>query len=153
MTIAVGSDHVGFALKTSLLNWLQANNYAVLDVGTHSLDSVDYPDFAELVAKEVQSGRCERGILVCGSGVGVNIAANKVKGIRASICHDTYSAHQGVEHDDMNILVLGSRIIGEALAQEILGTFLLAKFMPEERYVRRVNKVLAIENSCCNKKG
>lgn len=152
MTIAIGSDHVGFGLKQTLVQWLRANNFAVLDVGTNDTTSVDFPDFAQKVAEAVASGACVRGIGICGSGIGVNIAANKVKGIRASVCHDIYSAHQGVEHDDMNILVLGSRIIGEVLAQEIVRTFLHAKFMPEERYVRRVNKIVAIENSCCNKK-
>src|SRR5580658_1131434 len=127
--IAIGSDHAGFYLKSFLINWLKANNYDFLDVGTDSLEPVDYPDFAYKVSKAVLS-TCEKGILICGSGVGANIAANKIKGIRASVCHDTYAAHQGVEHDDMNILVLGSRVIGEALAEELVSSFLKAKFTP-----------------------
>jgi RpiB/LacA/LacB family sugar-phosphate isomerase len=145
MKVAIGSDHAGFLLKSSLIDWLIANKYDFLDVGTDSLEPVDYPDFAFKVAQAITDKTCQRGILICGSGVGANFAANKVKGIRASVCHDTYSAHQGVEHDDMNILVLGARIIGTALAEELVKTFLQAQFMPLERFVRRINKVLEKE--------
>ncbi len=147
MKIAIGSDHAGFLMKSFLVDWLKKNQYSVLDLGTDSVDSVDYPDFAKKVADAVVDGSAMRGIVICGSGVGANVAVNKVKGIRGSICHDTYSAHQGVEHDDMNVLVLGGRVIGENLAQEIVGAFLKAKFSPEERYVRRINKILAIEKN------
>jgi RpiB/LacA/LacB family sugar-phosphate isomerase len=144
MKIAIGSDHAGFLLKEIVKDYLLAKKFQVIDMGTHSADMVDYPDFALKVADEVVKN-CERGILICGSGVGVNIAANKVRGIRASVCHDTYSARQGVEHDDMNILVLGARIVGEALALELVKTFLSATFCNDERHVRRVDKIKAIE--------
>lgn len=147
MTLAIGSDHAGFSLKEAIVKKLLADGLNVIDVGTHNLDPVDYPDFAKKVADAVVDKTADKGIVICGSGVGATIAANKVKGIRASVCHDTYSAHQGVEHDDMNVLVLGSRIIGEALAFEIVSAFLGAKFSQEERHVRRLNKVITIENS------
>lgn len=145
MKVAIGSDHAGFALKTWITNKLLAKNFEIFDMGTTSFDPVDYPDYAHKVAQKIVDGSCERGIVICGSGVGANIAANKVRGIRASVCHDTYSAHQGVEHDDMNILVLGSRIIGEALAEDLVMTFLNATFSKEERHVRRINKIKALE--------
>lgn len=146
MIIAIGSDHAGYSLKASLIDWLAVNpNYNIVDVGTNSDDPVDYPDFAKLVADALVSKKAERGIMICGSGVGASIAANKVSGIRASVCHDTYSAHQGVEHDDMNVLVLGSRIIGDSLAKEIVINFLSAEFSREERHVRRLNKILSLE--------
>jgi RpiB/LacA/LacB family sugar-phosphate isomerase len=145
MRVAIGSDHAGYDLKLELADCMKGLGHEVIDMGTHTRDPVDYPDFAEAVSMEVVSGRVERGVLICGSGVGASIAANKVPGIRAGTCHDTYSAHQGVEHDDTNILVLGARVVGVALAREITATFLGATFSREERHVRRINKVLAIE--------
>src|SRR5215470_13453711 len=145
MQIVLGSDHAGFELKKILNDHLQANGHLVLDVGTYSTAPVDYPDYAEAVAKSVLHGEAERGILICGSGVGASVAANKIPGIRAGLCHDCYSAHQGVEHDDTNVLVLGSRIIGAELAKDISLTFLNARFTAEERHQRRLKKVLDIE--------
>lgn len=145
MRVAIGSDHAGFELKQVLAACIEDLGHEVKDMGTHSVDPVDYPDFAEAVSKEVVAGRVERGLLICGSGVGASVAANKVPGIRAGICHDTYSAHQGVEHDDVNVLVLGSRVIGVELAKEITRVFLGAVFSKEERHRRRLNKVIAME--------
>ena len=146
MRIAVAGDHAGFELKTLLVPWLQTAGHEVEDLGAHSLDpEVDYPDFAVLVADCVRSGKAERGIVVCGSGVGASIAANKVPGIRACLCHDTYTGHQGVEHDDMNVLCLGGRVIGFELAKEVLTSFLDASFIPEARYKRRLDKLLRLE--------
>lgn len=145
MKIAVASDHAGFDLKQQLLQHIASLGHEVEDAGTCSTEPVDYPDFAEALARRVVGGTSERGVLICGSGVGASVAANKIPGIRAGICHDTYSAHQGVEHDDMNVLVLGSRIIGSALAKELVEHFLGAKFTNEERHVRRLAKVRAIE--------
>lgn len=145
MHIVIGTDHAGFEMKQQLVSWLQSAGHTVQDLGTHSTDSVDYPDYARAVAEAVATGQAERGILLCGSGVGVSIAANKVPGVRAATCHDTYAAHQGVEHDDLNVLVLGARIIGIALAQEIVSAFVSARFQEEDRFQRRLNKVLAIE--------
>jgi len=145
MRIVAGSDHAGFELKQQLLPLLKELGHEVLDVGTNSTASVDYPDFAEAVGRAVLDGRADRGVLICGSGVGASVAANKMRGIRAGLCHDTYSAHQGVEHDDMNVLVLGSRVIGFALAQEIVTAYIGAKFNNEERHVRRLGKVKAME--------
>jgi RpiB/LacA/LacB family sugar-phosphate isomerase len=145
MKIAVGADHAGFALKQELAQRLREQGHEVEDIGTHSTAAVDYPDFAEAVALAVREGRAERGLLVCGSGVGAAVAANKVPGVRAAICHDVYSAHQGVEHDDMNVLVLGGRVIGPALAHELVQAFLAARYTAEERHARRLAKVLAIE--------
>lgn len=143
--VALGADHGGFALKQSLLDWLR-REHEVLDVGAHKMEPADdYPDFAEAVAHAVASGRAERGILICGSGVGACIAANKVAGIRACLCHDTYSAGQGVEHDDMNVLCLGARIVGEDLASDLITAFLKASFTGEDRHRRRLEKVLTIE--------
>lgn len=147
MNIAIGSDHAGFSLKSAIVEKLRASNINVIDVGTNSEEPVDYPDFAKKVADELTAKSCNKGIVICGSGVGASITANKIKGIRASVCHDTYSAHQGVEHDDMNVLVLGARIIGVALAHEIVDAFLHAGFSREERHLRRLEKVLSIENS------
>jgi RpiB/LacA/LacB family sugar-phosphate isomerase len=144
--IALGADHAGFAMKQEIAALLKKDDHEVLDLGTHSIDPVDYPDFAEAVGKAVVDGKAERGVLVCGSGVGASVAANKVRGVRASVCHDVYSAHQGVEHDDMNVLVLGGRIIGPALAQELVWAFVSARFSEDERHVRRLNKVKAIES-------
>jgi RpiB/LacA/LacB family sugar-phosphate isomerase len=146
MKIVVGSDHAGFALKQEMAALLRDCGHDVLDVGTDSTAAVDYPDFAEKVALAVREGRAQRGVLVCGSGVGACVAANKVTGIRAAICHDTYSAHQGVEHDDMNVLVLGGRIVGPALAAELVRAFVDARYTAEERHARRLAKVIAIES-------
>jgi len=147
MKLVIGADHAGFELKTALAAFLKNSGHEILDVGTFSTDPVDYPDFALAVGRAVRDGQAERGILICGSGVGASVAANKIVGIRAGLCHDTYSAHQGVEHDNMNVLVLGARVIGTALSQELASAFLKAKFTNEERHVRRLNKVLAIESS------
>jgi ribose 5-phosphate isomerase B len=145
MRIVIGSDHAGFELKALIVEFVRGMGKEVLDIGTHSPDSVDYPDYAEAVAVAILEGQAERGILICGSGIGASVAANKVRGIRAGLCHDTYSAHQGVEHDDMNILVLGARVIGLAMAQELVTAYLHAAFTHEERHVRRLNKVKALE--------
>ena len=146
MRIALSGDHAGYEMKRDLYAWLDARSHQILDLGTHSTAPVDYPDCAESVATAVRERRAERGIIVCGSGAGVSIAANKFPGIRAGVCHDTYSAHQAVEHDDMNVLCLGARVIGIALAQEIAAAFLGAQFSGEERHQRRLNKILSIES-------
>ena len=145
MRIAIAADHAGFKLKQELLEYLRGLGHTVIDLGTNSEDPVDYPDYAEAVGKAVLGGTAERGILICGSGVGASVAANKLKGIRAGLCHDTYSAHQGVEHDDMNVLVLGARVIGPALSNELAEAFVHATFSGEQRHVRRLNKVKALE--------
>ncbi len=145
MKLVIGSDHAGFQLKVAIGEFLKAQGYEVLDVGAFDEKPSDYPDFAEKVGAAVLDGRGERGILICGSGVGVSVAANKIPGIRAGMCHDTYSAHQGVEHDDINVLVLGSRVIGVELAKDLVKSFLGAKFTNEERHLRRLGKVKAIE--------
>jgi len=132
MKIAIGADHAGFELKEKVANYLRGVNHDVLDLGTNSTDPVDYPDYAEAVGLALKQGRAERGILICGSGVGVSVAANKMVGIRAAMCHDSYSAHQGVEHDDMNVLVLGARVIGPALALDLVAAYMGAKFTNEE---------------------
>jgi transaldolase/glucose-6-phosphate isomerase len=141
-----GADHAGFELKETVKDFLIEEKHEVLDVGTHSTDPVDYPDYAVAIGAALREHRAERGIFICGSGVGASMAANKIPGIRAGLCHDTYSAHQGVEHDDMNVLVLGGRVIGPALARELIGAFLRARFTGEVRHVRRLAKVTAIEN-------
>lgn len=145
MRVAVAADHAGFALKQQLAERLRADGHEVLDLGTDSTAPVDYPDFAEAIGLAVRDGRAERGVLVCGSGVGAAVAANKLRGIRAGLCHDTYSAHQGVEHDDMNVLCLGARIIAIELAAELVHAFLGARFRPLERFQRRLDKVLRLE--------
>ncbi len=145
MRIAVATDHAGFPLKQPIIDELRRLGHDTLDLGTDSEAPVDYPDYAEAAGSAVRSGRAERAVLICGSGVGASVAANKVPGVRAAVCHDTYSAHQGVEHDDMNVLTLGARVIGLALAIELVGAFVGAQFSGEERHVRRLNKVLAIE--------
>lgn len=153
LCVALGADHGGYTLKNELSARLQAT-YRILDVGADKLDPADdYPDFVIAVAQAVASGQAERGILICGSGVGAAIAANKVPGIRACLCHDTYSAHQGVEHDDMNILCLGARVVGVELAVELVAAFLNARFAGEERHRRRLEKVLAIERQALQGKG
>jgi ribose 5-phosphate isomerase B len=143
--IALGADHGGFLLKKTLRNFLEEKGHEVIDLGTQSPEPSDYPDFARAVAEAVMSGRTERGVLICGSGVGASVAANKVPGIRAAVCHDTFSAHQGVEDDEMNVLCLGERVIGSELAKEIVLRFLSACFSGAERHVRRLEKVKAIE--------
>ena len=146
MRIAVGADHNGYALKQTIAGLLKSMGHEVSDVGAHAIDPLDdYPDFAGALARTVASGEAERGIMVCGSGVGASVAANKVRGVRAAVCHDTYSAHQGVEHDDMNVLCLGARIVGEEVAREAVQVFVSATFTGEERHQRRLDKVLAIE--------
>lgn len=145
MKIVIGSDHAGFTLKNSVGDLLRSLGHTVVDVGAYNDNPSDYPDFAVLVGNAVLEGKGERGILICGSGVGVSVAANKIKGIRAAVCHDTYSAHQGVEHDDMNVLVLGSRVIGPKLAEDLVKAYLGANFTNEERHKRRLAKVKAIE--------
>ncbi len=145
MRIVVGSDHAGFPLKELLKLELRYMRHRVVDVGAFSEQPVDYPDFALAVGEALRRGRGNRGILVCGSGVGASIAANKVRGIRAGLCHDTYSAHQGVEHDDMNVLVLGARVIGTETAKELVRAFVGAKFTREARHRRRLAKILALE--------
>ncbi len=145
MKIAIGGDHAGFELKTQLIPLIEKLGHQVVDCGTDSLAPVDYPDFSRAVGEAVRDKKVERGIVVCGSGIGANIAANKIRGVRAGQSNETYSAHQGVEHDDMNVLVLAARIIGPAVAAEIVEAFLGAKFSGEERHVRRLQKVAAIE--------
>jgi ribose 5-phosphate isomerase B len=145
MRIAIASDHAGFTLKEEIVRVLRAETFQVTDLGTCGTEPVDYPDFARAVGQAVTSGEVDRGILICGSGVGVSVAANKIPGVRAGICHDTYSAHQGVEHDDMNVLVLGARVIGPELAAELVRTFLTARFTGEKRHMRRLEKVKEIE--------
>ncbi len=146
MRIVIGADHAGFALKEKLRSFLQAAGHEVVDVGAHDYDrDDDYPDFSAAVGRAVVAGEGERGILVCGSGVGACIAANKIDGVRACLCHDIYSAMQGVEHDDMNVLCLGALIVGERLAQKLVEGFLAADFIDEGRFRRRLDKVLALE--------
>lgn len=145
MKLVLGSDHAGYPLKVAIGEFLKGLGHDVLDVGAYDEKPSDYPDFAEKVGRAVLDGKVERGVLICGSGVGACVAANKLPGIRAGMCHDTYSAHQGVEHDDINVLVMGSRVIGVALAQELVKAFLCGKFTGEERHVRRLGKVKALE--------
>jgi RpiB/LacA/LacB family sugar-phosphate isomerase len=145
MKMVIGSDHAGFRLKNAMGDLIRSLGHAVLDVGAFNENPSDYPDFAEAVGRAVLDGRAERGVLICGSGIGASVAANKLIGIRAGICHDTYSGHQGVEHDNMNVLVMGSRVVGEKLAEDVVRAYLLAKFTNEERHVRRLAKVDALE--------
>ncbi|RKZ13859.1 ribose 5-phosphate isomerase B [bacterium] len=145
MRVALGCDHAGFPLKEEVRALVHASGSTVIDCGTDSTDSVDYPDHAAAVARSVADGKADRGILICGSGVGACVAANKVTGVRACVCHDTYSAGQGVEHDDMNVLCLGGRIIGPAVLPDLVNAFLSAQFSGEERHQRRLDKVLQIE--------
>ena len=146
MKIVIGSDHAGFQLKAAMGDLLRSLNQEVLDVGAFNENPSDYPDFAEAVGRAILDRKAERGVLICGSGVGASVAANKLTGIRAAVCHDSYSAHQGVEHDDMNILVLGSRIIGVKLAEDLVKAYLAAKFTNEDRHVRRLAKIKALES-------
>jgi ribose 5-phosphate isomerase B len=145
MKVAIGFDHAGFPLKSDVVRVLGELGHAPRDFGTDGPAPVDYPDFARAVALSVASGETDRGIVVCGSGVGASVAANKVPGIRSALCHDTFSARQGVEDDDMNVLCMGARVIGPALAAEVMRAFLAAKFSNAERHVRRLMKVLQIE--------
>lgn len=145
MKVGFACDHAGYPLKAELLARIAQEGHEALDLGTHSLQPVDYPDVARSLAEALLRGEIERGVLVCGSGVGVSIAANKLPGVRAAVCHDVYSAHQGVEHDELNVLTLGARVIGPALAGELLAAFLKARFSAEARHVRRSEKVRAIE--------
>ena len=147
MRVAIGADHGGYPLKEELKGYIESLGHEVVDVGARELDPADdFPDFTKAVAESVTSDEVRRGVMICGSGVGASVAANKVKGIRASVCHDTYSAHQGVEHDDMNVLCMGARIIGIELAREVASAFLSAEFAPEERFQRRLDKVLEMES-------
>ncbi len=150
MIVAIGCDHGGFALKKAIILAVNEAGHEILDLGTDSSAPVDYPDFVKKVGEKIQSGNAQRGILLCGSGVGACIAANKMRGIYAGLCHDTYSAHQGVEHDEMNVLCLGARVIGEELAKEIVKSFLSARFIGndsgEERHSRRVAKIRKLES-------
>src|SRR5690242_11102452 len=147
MRVAVGADHAGVPLNELAIAELRRLGHEVVDVGTHdSTKPDDYPDYAVAVGEQVASGRCERGVLVCGSGVGVSVAANKIRGIRAGLCHDTYSAHQGVEHDDMNVLCVGARVIGPELMLDIVRAFINARFTGEDRHRRRLAKITALES-------
>ena len=148
MRIAVGADHAGVPLNEIAIQEIKRLGHEVIDLGTHDASQPDdYPDYAIAVAREITSGHCERGVLICGSGVGVSVAANKVRGIRAALCHDIYSAHQGVEHDDLNVLCMGARAIGPELMLDLLRGFLAARFTGEDRHRRRLAKISAIENA------
>lgn len=146
MKLAIGADHAGLDMKSQIIPWLQQAGHDVVDVGAHSLDpSDDFPDFAAAVGQTVNGGAAERGVMICGSGVGATIASNKVSGVRAALCHDTYTARQGVEHNDMNVLCIGGRVIGIETAKEVISAFVGASFTPEDRFLRRVNKVGEME--------
>ncbi len=145
MRIAIACDHAGFPLKEDVIETITSAGHETLDLGTNSTEPVDYPDYALKLGRAILAGQADRGILLCGSGVGACIAANKIKGIYAGICHDTYSAHQGVEHDNMNVLCLGPRVIGPELVKELVLSFINARFSGEERHVRRIAKVHQIE--------
>ena len=148
MNIALACDHGGFSLKNMVKVCVESMGHTVIDLGTDSTESVDYPDYAEKLGQAITNGQAERGILLCGSGVGACIAANKMKGIYAAVCHDTYSARQGVQHDNMNVLCLGARVVGPELIKDLVEVFLSAKFLlNEERYLRRFNKIYRLENS------
>ena len=146
MRIAVACDHGGFSLKPTVLDAVRAAGHEPLDLGTHTTDPVDYPDFAAAAGRAIQDGRADRAVVLCGSGVGAAIAATKLAGVRAGVCHDVYSAHQAVEHDDMNVLALGARVIGTALAADLVRTFLAARYTAEPRHARRLAKVAALEH-------
>jgi len=146
MRVAVGSDHAGFEMKQSVVAHIQSLGHQVLDVGTDSPSPADYPDFAEAVGKAVIDKEADRGVMICGSGVGAVVAVNKIPGIRGAVCHDCYSAHQGVEHDNMNVLVLGSRVIANQMAHELVSLFLNAKFSNDERHLRRLAKIEKLES-------
>jgi ribose 5-phosphate isomerase B len=152
MEIAMGADHAGFVLKQDLAEFLRESGHAVMDLGTFSTAPVDYPDYSEAVGLAVRDGRATRGILICGSGVGATVAANKIPGIRACLCHDTFSAHQGVEDDNMNVLVLGGRVIGAFLARDLATAYLAAEFSGKERHRRRLEKIRVMEEKYGNRK-
>ena len=148
MKLAVGADHAGLDMKSQIIPWLQQAGHEVVDVGAHTLDpSDDFPDFAAAVGRTLGGGEAERGVMICGSGVGATIASNKVSGVRAALCHDTYTARQGVEHNDMNVLCLGGRVIGIETAKEVISAFVGASFTGEERFLRRIDKVGKIEQA------
>jgi len=147
MKVAVACDHGGYPLKESVLAAVRATGHEPVDLGTHSEVPVDYPDYARAAAESVQRGEVERAIILCGSGVGAAVVANKLRGVRAGVCHDVYSAHQGVEHDDLNVLALGARVIGPALATDLVASFLAARFSGEERHRRRLAKIAALEGA------
>ena len=147
MRIAVGADHAGYPLKLEIVRFLEEQGHEVMDLGTHSTDPVDFPAYAKEVGRAVQLAKADRGVLVCGSGVGACVAANKLHGIRAALCHDTYTAHQGVEHDDINVLCLGGRVVGSALAYDILRSWLNARYIGTGRHKRRVDQILEIERN------
>ena len=149
--VALAADHAGLELKEKIAGYLETKGFEVMDLGTHDDEPVDYPDFARAIGKVLQEEKAERGILICGSGVGACVAANKMTTIRAGLCHDTYSAHQGVEHDDINVLCLGARVIGEELAKELVTAFLSANFTGEERHRRRLDKIKVMEKVSTNK--
>ena len=146
MRLAIGADHAGFEMKRDLAAYLAKQGHEITDLGTHTTAAVDYPDIASAVAMAIRNGQADRGILICGSGAGASVAASKFPGVRAAICHDTYTARQAVEHDDLNVLCLGSRVIGPALARTLTDAFLMATFSAEERHVRRLGKIDAIES-------
>lgn len=147
MKVAIASDHAGFGYKNILFKDLIAKGYDITDLGTHNENPTDYPDHAKDIAEAILNNNADRGIIICGSGVGVSVAANKFKGIRAGVCHDTYSAHQSVEHDEANVLCIGQRVVGIELAREIILGFLAATFSKEPRHQRRLDKIKAIENN------
>ena len=146
MRVAVAADHAGFPYKAAMIQALQQDGHVVTDLGADSTAPADYPDYAQAIGATVRDGHADAGVIICGSGAGVSIAASKFPGIRAAVCHDTYSAHQAVEHDDMNVLCLGARVIGPALALDVVTAFLGARFSAEERHQRRLNKINAIES-------
>jgi RpiB/LacA/LacB family sugar-phosphate isomerase len=151
MRVVVGSDHAGFEMKEQVAAHVREAGHPVLDVGTHSAAPADYPDYAEALGMAILNNQADRGILICGSGVGASIAVNKIPGIRAGVCHDCYSAHQGVEHDNMNVLVMGARVIGQSLANDIVDVYLDAQFTCEERHLRRLEKIRKLETRFCGK--
>jgi RpiB/LacA/LacB family sugar-phosphate isomerase len=151
MRVVVGSDHAGYEMKQQIVAHVKALGHEVLDVGTHSTAPADYPDYAEAAGMAVMGNKADRGIMICGSGVGASIAINKIPGIRAGVCHDCYSAHQGVEHDNMNVLVMGARVIGQSLAEDIVDTYLDAQFTCEERHMRRLGKLRKLEEKYSKK--
>ena len=153
MRIAVGADHAGYPLKVDVVRFLEEQGHEVMDLGTQSTDPVDFPEYAKQVGRALQLGHADRGVLVCGSGVGACVAANKLHGIRAALCHDTYTAHQGVEHDDVNVLCLGGRVVGPALTYDILRSWLTARYIGTGRHKRRVDQILEIERSETERKG
>jgi len=145
MRIVIGSDHAGFELKGTIVSYIQDLGHQIIDVGTNNAEPVDYPEYAEAVGKAILEERADRGIMICGSGVGASIAVNKLPGIRAGLCHDTYSAHQGVEHDNINVLIMGARVIGIETARELVRAYIGAEFTEEERHLRRLDKLSKLE--------